>query len=235
MPACHPGEVYLPDALGRGPAGAAGPGGLLPMNPRPCRLATNAALAAYTYSAATQTITITANGALANIDGVAPAVGDKILLTMGAAAADNGIYVVTSLGGASAQATLQRHADLAHGDVMPAGFTVEISEGTVWSNNTFKDMGTGAKTIGTTSLSLYPRTSRFTATLVAGTVTVSANLFVFATTSQVEATINTQGGTTTFISAPVANRVAGVPGTGAIKILGGGSDTSTVDVVVTNW
>jgi hypothetical protein len=235
MPACHPGEVYLPDALGRGPAGAAGPAGLLPMNPRPCRLATQAALAAYTYSAATQTITMNSNGALANIDGVAPALGDKILLTMGAAAADNGIYVVTSLGGASAQATLQRHADLAHGDVMPAGFTVEVSEGTVGAQSSWKDMGSGAKTIGTTALALYPRVSKFTVTLAAGTFTNSATAWVFATTSQVEATINTQGGTTTFISAPVANRVAGVPGTGAIKILGGGSDTSTVDVVVTNW
>jgi hypothetical protein len=202
--------------------------------PHFARLATAAALAAYTAGGGV--LTANANGALATIDGVAPAVGDRVLLTLGAAAADNGLYVVSSLGGASAKFVFTRAPDWYTGAVLPPNSTVEVSEGATLSNSTWKVTSAGFITVDTSATALYPRVSKFLVTLAGGVFTNNTTAWVLSTTtSQVEATINTQAGTTTFISAPVANRVAGVAGTGAVRIVGGGSDTSTVDVAVMNW
>jgi len=71
------------------------------------RLATTAALATHTRSG--NVLTITANGALANIDSVTPALGDLILVKdEGATHLENGVYEVTVLGDGSTQATLTR-------------------------------------------------------------------------------------------------------------------------------
>jgi hypothetical protein len=56
------------------------------------------------------TLTGPAATALGNIDGVAPVVGDRILVNNEATAANNGIYVVTALGGVGAY-TLTRASD----------------------------------------------------------------------------------------------------------------------------
>src|SRR5262249_40914246 len=57
------------------------------------RVVITSALPAYTAagSGLSRTITANANGALASQDGVSLAVGDQILLTAGAAGADNGL------------------------------------------------------------------------------------------------------------------------------------------------
>jgi hypothetical protein len=67
---------------------------------------------------------------------------------------------------------------------------------------------------------------RGTATLVGGTVTVSTAIIIAGCSIQV--TRNTPGGTIGDLSVPLANRVAGKPGSFVINSVSG-TDTSTVD------
>lgn len=138
-------------------------------------------LPAYTYSAGM--ITANANGALGQQDGVALALGDRVLLTLGAAGADNGAYVVTSIGSANAPWSMTRVPDMAHGDVIAAGQVYEVSEGTVYANTQWKNTLPGPWTVGTGSPAPYPRKVSGSAVLVAGTFTISCAVFSTSTTS----------------------------------------------------
>jgi len=69
-----------------------------------------------------------------------------------------------------------------------------------------------------------------TAALTAGAITVS-NVTITAD-SVIMLTHNTQAGTPAPLSAPVAARTVGPPASGDFDIVGGGSDTSTVDWVI---
>jgi hypothetical protein len=91
-----------------------------------CRLATAAALPAYTYAA--NIITANANGAL-TVDGVSPIVGDRILLKDGAAGTDNGIYSVTQVGDASNPFILTRTTDCLDSSTYLSGSFTCIQEG----------------------------------------------------------------------------------------------------------
>lgn len=82
------------------------PGGVL----RAARFYATAWPEAATYSAATLTFTADANGAMGDIDSTAPAVGDRVVYVAGGSS--DGIYQITSLGGASAKWTATRVADL---------------------------------------------------------------------------------------------------------------------------
>jgi hypothetical protein len=167
-------------------------------------------------------------------DGISGTVGQIVLLTAQSTANQNGPWVIGTI--TANTAPLTRPWWYTTGQVLNAGLVLEVSEGTVFQNSSWKEMSAAPITVDTTSTAYYPRVSKQTVTLSGGVFTASTTIFMFSTTvSAVSATINTQAGTTTFISAPVANRVAGIAGTGAVRITGGGSDTSTVDVVVTNW
>jgi hypothetical protein len=85
-----------------------------------CYLATTAALSAVFSVDPTShgTLTGTANGALV-IDGVAAAVGNRILVKNQVLASSNGIYVVTNAGGPSAVWSMSRSADF--NGVVPSG------------------------------------------------------------------------------------------------------------------
>lgn len=101
-----------------------------------CRAATAAALAAYTRVG--NVITANANGAMAAVDtSVTLAVGDRLLLKDGAADADNGIYEVTSLGGASAPFVLTRAEDQDISAQCKAGCLVPVVEGTANATTVF--------------------------------------------------------------------------------------------------
>lgn len=116
----------------------------------PVRLATVVALAAYTRTG--NVITANANGAMANVDGVAPAVGDRILLKNGAANADNGIYVVRDLGSGGTPFILDRAADMDVGtDIFP-GLLVLVQAGTENGLKVFTLIATSPITINTTAL-----------------------------------------------------------------------------------
>lgn len=92
----------------------------------PVSAATTEALPTCTYNNGTSgvgaTLTASANGAL-SVDGGAPAVGVSILVKNQAAATQNGIYVVTATGGASAVWVLTRRSD---SDNSPVG---EVQKG----------------------------------------------------------------------------------------------------------
>lgn len=196
-------------------------------------------------------LTATSNGALAAQDGVTPVVGDRCLIAGQTTAADNGIYTVTSLGGASAKAVFTRAADMLTGAAVINGETVPVSEGTSFSGTTWCARATGvANLIGTNDPKFYPECYRKTVTLVAGAYTLGAGgggepIFLFSTTTSVvnmnRNTANTSTATTGGYTAPVANRVAGVAGTGAVLVRAevaagtlNNADISTVDVLITN-
>jgi len=116
-----------------------------------CRLATIAALASYTRTA--NVLNANANGAMPTIDGVAPQVGDSILLKDGAAGADNWIYTVNSLGSNGTKWQMTRRSDSDTSAKVTSGACVEIAEGsqagTAWYISTADPI-----TLNTTSLTI---------------------------------------------------------------------------------
>lgn len=99
---------------------------------KPVRLATITGLPAYAYNSTAKTLTANANGAL-SVDGVAVAVGNRILVKNESAAAEkyNGVYTVTAAGGASAKYVLTRASDAAASADFVDGKKVTVGEGTM--------------------------------------------------------------------------------------------------------
>lgn len=186
---------------------------------------------------------------VASNDGLTYTKGQRVLLANQTTAAQNGIYVVGTV--ASGAAPLTRAPDMPTGAYYKNGAVIEVSEGTVFRGSSWKVMGTGALKVGTDDPAVYPRSYRKTVTLVSGTCTIGAGggsepLFLYSTTtSSVQATRNTAGGTltnTTHYFAPVSGRIAGKAGTAAAVVTASvaagtvnTADTSTVDVLVENW
>ncbi len=179
-------------------------------------------------------------------DGITYVAGERVLLANQTTAAQNGIYVVGTVG--SGVAPLTRAADMPAAAPVVNGCIVEVSEGTIFAGSTWKAMCTGAKVVGTDDPNFFPRVCKGILTLAAGTYTLGATegLFLFSTTkSVVKAGFNTAGGT---VSATVnwrcasAGRTAGKSGTAAATIIAtvaaGTIDTdnaSTMDFEITNW
>jgi hypothetical protein len=206
------------------------------------RVATTASLAAYT--AAGGVLTANANGALAAVDGVTLVAGDRLLLVTGAAAADNGLYTVTSVGGASAKYVLTRAPDWATGSTLLPATMVEVGpEGTLFANTTWKVMTALPVTVDTTGVSLMPRSVTQSVTLVAGTVTVSNVPIQSATKSNFLAcrtTANTCSSTITY--QPVGAVTPGAIGTASLvydaTVAAGtinAADISTLSLTIINW
>jgi hypothetical protein len=116
----------------------------------PCRLATAAALPAYTRTG--NDIEYDVAGAPAAIDGVAPAVGDRILLKDGAAGADNGPYDVITLGAAGVNHLMRRTPDADTSAEMESGSVVRVSEGTVNADTSWMLTTNAPITLNTTAL-----------------------------------------------------------------------------------
>ena len=202
---------------------------------REVRLVAAVALAAYTNVAGT--LTMNANGALATIDGVAPAVGDRILLAAGAAGADNGVYTVVSLGGAAAKPSFTLALDYANGAVV-AEMEFLVSEGTAYGHSKWRLTTQGAIVVGTTSVAFYPQFLKGTATLIAGTVTVSGPVLAGASVLLTRNTANTSSLTTggyacitrtaAFAGSLVLNAQVAA---GTINV----ADISTVDYLASNF
>lgn len=120
--------------------------------------ATVAALPALTYANGTAgvgaTLTATANGAL-SVDGVAVAVGNRILVKNQVAGLQNGIYDVTAAGSGAAAFVLTRSSDF---DNSPANEVTKGAWTLVTTGNTLTGYAyflatAGTITIGTTALS----------------------------------------------------------------------------------
>jgi hypothetical protein len=99
------------------------------------------------------TLTVTATGAL-TLDGVATALGNRILVKDQTNQTENGIYSVTTAGTSGVSAVLTRSTDndnnptgeMANGDI------VNSTGGTVNTGKTFVNSTTGTITIGTTNI-----------------------------------------------------------------------------------
>lgn len=104
----------------------------------PVRAMSASALAANTYNSTAQTKTANANGALAAVDGVTLAVGDRVWLKDEATGSENGLYTVTSLGGASAKWVLTRASDASVSTDFVDGKRLEVGdEGTANGGEAF--------------------------------------------------------------------------------------------------
>lgn len=186
---------------------------------------------------------------VASNDGLTYVAGERVLLVGQTTAAQCGIYVVGTV--ATGTAPLTRAADMPAAMAVTNGMVVEVSEGTIWRGSSWKAMCTGAAVVGTNDPLFYPRHWMKTVTLSSGTYLAGAGgggepVFLFSTTtSSVQATRNTAGGTltnTTHHFCPVASRIAGKAGTAAVSVTASvaagtvnTADTSTVDLMVTNW
>ena len=91
------------------------------------------------------------NGALPSIDGVAPTVGMVILVAGEATAANNGLYTVTSLGGAT-KWKLTRMDDFDQSVEMVKGTTIEVTQGSLYSGTEWQYTGINSPIVGTTAL-----------------------------------------------------------------------------------
>jgi len=146
-----------------------------------CRLATTADLSV-TYNNGTlgvgATLTATSNGAL-SVDSVTPSVADRILVKDQTTAAENGIYVVTTIGDGSTAFVLTRATPEDQPSELTGGSFVFVEEGTIGSNNGYTFTHTGAPTFGTTDLDV----SQFSG---AGQITAGAALSKDGNTIDVE-------------------------------------------------
>jgi hypothetical protein len=106
----------------------------------PCRLATTGA------------VTLV-GGAPNAVDGVSVALNDRILVWQQAAGAENGIYVVTTVG-TGADGTWTRASDFNNvaNDRIAAGAQADVQEGTTHARARFMLTTTGAITLGVTAL-----------------------------------------------------------------------------------
>ena len=111
-----------------------------------------------TYSNGTNgygaTLTADANGAMGTVDGQTMSVGDRVLVKAQTDAKQNGIYVVTSLGGSSSKWIMTRAADddnNPNGEVAGGDFCF-VTSGTYAANTGFILSGSGTLTLGTDNL-----------------------------------------------------------------------------------
>ena len=123
-----------------------------------CHAATTGVLPAVTYANGTDgvgaTLTADANGAFAAVDGVTLTINERILVKDQAAALQNGIYQLSTVGDAGTPFVLTRTTDFDNGTPsgeVPGAFTF-IEEGTVNEDAGFVCTTNSPVTIGTTAI-----------------------------------------------------------------------------------
>ncbi len=103
-----------------------------------------------TYSSTTQKLTVTATGAL-SVDGVAVAVGDRVLLPAQSTGSQNGIYSVLVAGTTGVQPVLQRATDANASGCFDQGKTVMVRKGSTLAGKRFTCTFTAPFTLDTTT------------------------------------------------------------------------------------
>lgn len=118
------------------------------------RLCPVAALPGYTFNATAGTITGAAPGALPNLDGVAPLVNNRLLLTGVATTSDvhNGLYDITVLGTGATAYVLTRARDANESAEVTPGMTVYVEEGDECEGTYWHCTNTGTITLNTTPI-----------------------------------------------------------------------------------
>lgn len=139
------------------------------LTPKPtATVATIATLSTNTYangsSGVGATLTATTNAILV-VDGYTVKLADLILVKNEAASANNGLYVVTTLGTASIPYVLTRHADMSTAIEFTGAFVPVGSAGGTTANSLWMGNPSGTVTVGTTSI---PFTQLNAATQVVG-------------------------------------------------------------------
>jgi len=160
-------------------------------------LATAAALPAYTFAGASDSIIANVNGAMPNVDGAAPAVGNRILLIAAGTTSDvhNGIWVVTSVGGVASKWSLERDS-LADDDAeITPGMHVYVERGTAYGTHRFVCTNTGTIVVNTTPITLVTMGS--TMSLCTAALAGGVNAFTAATFMTLQGDGATAGGTWT--------------------------------------
>jgi hypothetical protein len=160
------------------------------------RVATTAALETNTQAGTGvgATLTKSSNGALPSIDGVALAVGDRLLVKDEAAPANNGIYTVTDLGSASTPWVLTRATDAdADAEVNP-GLKTKPIEGTANAGIVFILIGAADITVDTDAQTFVAEQGL---TEIASKVTAPAGNIGLLHVVDVEVAANTNGNTDT--------------------------------------
>lgn len=109
------------------------------------------------------TITVTANG-FAKADGVMLALNDRVLFSFQSSALQNGIYIVTNVGGVSTQAVYTRASDYDTIAEIDPGDTVGVTSGASYTGAFFMQTAT-VTAIGTSPISFSTSTSGNAVTL----------------------------------------------------------------------
>lgn len=144
------------------------------------RVKTAGALPANTRSG--NVLTADVNGALTSIDGVTVAVNDIVLVTDESTGANNGLYVVDSLGGASSQWSMTRHEKADESSEVTPGMFVFIEEGTLYADTGWVLSNDGTVVLNVTALTFVQFSGSATFTAGNGLVK-SGSTFHFAQTS----------------------------------------------------
>jgi len=116
-------------------------------------VATTANLSA-NYNNAGGTLTNSGTLAALSIDGVSLSAADRVLVKDQSSAAENGIYVVTTVGDGSTAWVLTRADDANTSAELTGGVFTFVEQGTVGADNGYVFTHNGAPTLGTTSLTV---------------------------------------------------------------------------------
>jgi hypothetical protein len=157
--------------------------------------------------------------------------GDRVLLAGQTTPAEDGIYVVGTVGGGTAPLT--RATDYAATSVQPAGLTIGINEGTIFGGRQWFASLAGAITVATSSPAFYPRKYvRVTGVMAGapGIMALSAEWILSATKSTVTP-IPKAPGTQGFLS--IGTLTAGF-GNGAVTVTSTANETSTLQISIEN-
>jgi hypothetical protein len=201
------------------------------------RLATAAALAAYTPGA--NTLTANANGSL-TVDGVAVANGDRILVKNETTTSEkyNGLYVVTDLGGVGTPWILTRAADANTSAEVTSGLYAFVTAGSTLAATGWILTTADPITLGTTALTFtqFAASASYTAgaglTLTGSTPTGGAGTGITVNADDVALTIPVAiaSGGTGAITAPLALAALGGVGMYAASV----GDTSATQFDLTH-
>lgn len=186
------------------------------------RLATAAALPAYTPAGAGvgKTLTANANGAL-TVDGVAVALNDRVLVkNEGASHADHGLYAVTQVGDGSNPWILTRATDADQNAEVTAGLAVFVTEGTSQADTGWVLITDDPITVDTTALAFSQFSSTVSYTFDQGLSNTTGSIKVELDTAAGAQTAGAGGGSSGLefdVNTAAGKLRAAVNGTGGLE------------------
>lgn len=194
----------------------------------------------YSNVASTSAFTVASDDSITYVE------DDRILLVSQTTAANNGIWVVGAV--TAGVAALSRPSDWLTGTAMPQGAVVEVgtANGLTLRNSSWKCTGSSAGLIGTNDPLLYPQRQKFVIDLAAGTYTIGAggdsDKVVLYGACSVQVTPRTLSNSALTVHYVPSTITTGAIGTAAITVQAqteagalNAADTSSLDVLVTNW